>query len=35
MLFEMCLFLVQEKKIAHARFPPQWNDIVRYVYMLV
>jgi hypothetical protein len=27
--------LVQERNIAHASFPPQWNDIVRDVYMLV
>jgi hypothetical protein len=24
--------LVQERKLAHASFPPKWNDLIRDVY---
>jgi hypothetical protein len=27
--------LLQEEKLAHASFPPQWNDIVQYVLVFV
>ena len=28
MLFQDALVLVQEGKLAHARFPPHWDDVV-------
>jgi hypothetical protein len=34
MLFKMRLF-VQESKLARASFPPQWNDVVQDVLLLL
>jgi hypothetical protein len=35
MLFQDALVLVQEGKLAHARFPSRWNDVVQDELMLV
>jgi hypothetical protein len=35
MLFEMCLCLCKEGKLAHTSFSPQWNDVVQDVLVLL
>ena len=33
--FRDALVLVQEGKLASTSFPPWWNDVVRYVFVLL